>query len=136
VPLLAWAVVVASAVGAHASDLCLEYVNGGSWVLESFKIPRRNKCVSVHGFEPVLGRYMMTGTACTTDAGNRMTLQYISQSRLYPSYFESAFCEFNLPLKDDLSSGCQGTWFSSPGNQTHAFGQSLRVRVCEVDIVY
>src|SRR5262245_32552945 len=89
-----WASFVATAVGAGARDLCADWVNGGSFVLKGFKIPSRNKCGPVQGFDPVSGNFMITGTACTTVAGDRMTLQYISQTRItMPSYLESAMCD-------------------------------------------
>src|SRR5262245_47599357 len=136
--MLALGVVVATAVGARARDLCADWTNGGSFVLKGFKIPSRNKCGPVHGFDPVSGYFMITGTACTTVAGDRMTLQYIAQTRLFaPSYLESAMCEFRLPLPEgDTSPGCRGTYIFSPGNQTYGFDQSLRVHWCYVDILY
>jgi hypothetical protein len=81
---------------------------------------------------------MITGTACTPVAGDRMTLQYISQTRISaPSYLESAMREFRLPLPEgDTSPVCHGTYIFSPGNQIYDFGQSLRVHWCYVDILY
>src|SRR5262249_21907686 len=54
--LLALGVVVATAVGGRASDLCLDYTNGGSFVLKGFKIPGGTSAVQCTASSQLVAR--------------------------------------------------------------------------------
>jgi hypothetical protein len=134
--LLALGVVAATSVSAHALDLCMDFSGGGSVVLKRFKVPGRNKCAPMQGFENVqYGGTVMSGMGCTNVAGDWLTFHYTSHNRHYPSYFESAGCYVQLPVSPVGSSGtCYGTWILSPGDHTNNFGQDITLRYCNVDV--
>ncbi len=133
--LLALSVVLAFSPAAHALDLCMDFGNGGTAVLKRFRIPRAGKCTPLQGFSAPSASTIISGSGCTNAAGTVLWLQYTSNGRLYPFYFESGACEIGLPMGANGTTGtCEGSWFVSPPGDIQPFGQSVTLRPCNVDV--
>jgi hypothetical protein len=129
---IALAIVASTSAVAEARDVCMTFEGGGSWVVKRFRIPARNKCETVHGFDRG-SPGMITGTACTDADGSRMSMSYTASSGFY---FESGLCQVKVPMTPTGTTGrCWGQYLAWPPAHDR-FAQDVTLTSCDVDVPY
>jgi hypothetical protein len=135
--LLALGLVAATGASAHARDVCMDYSGGGNLVLKGLRVPPKNKCVAMQGFENLALGGTMSGMACTNAQGDGMMLHYTSHDhRVTTSYFESGTCRIRLPIQPGGNGSlCSGTYVVTPGGNGR-FDQFAHFYYCDRNVPY